>query len=70
MKKFLSAMMLISTLTTSPLAQAPATPPPPVLIVTGNGQVMAPDDQCQTRFVRRAPARATRPGEWSRSKCE
>ena len=58
MKKFLSAMMLISILTTSALAQAPATPPPPVLVVTGNGQVMATPDEASVRLgiVRQAPA--------------
>jgi uncharacterized protein len=59
MKKFLSAILLVPIMATAALAQVPAPPqPPPVLVVTGNGEVTATPDEAYVRLgiVRQAPA--------------
>jgi uncharacterized protein YggE len=58
MKKFLSAMLLVSALATAALAQTTVPPQPPVLVVTGTGQVMASPDEASVRLgiVRQASA--------------
>ncbi len=61
MKKFLPGILLVPILATAALAQAPATPPRPqlpVLVVTGNGEVMAAPDEAYVRLgiIRQAPA--------------
>src|SRR5438552_28288 len=61
MKKFLSAIVFVSALATAGLAQAPAVPQPPVLVVTGNSEVMVTPDEASVRLgiVRQAPAAQT-----------
>jgi uncharacterized protein len=60
MKKFLPAMLLAPTMATAALSQVPAPPQPqpPVLVVTGNGEVTATPDEAFVRLgiVRQAPA--------------
>jgi uncharacterized protein len=61
MKKFLSAIVLVSMVATAGLAQTPVVPQPPVLVVTGNSQVMASPDEASVRLgiVRQAPGAQT-----------
>jgi uncharacterized protein YggE len=56
-EKILPAFALLLTLSTAVFAQAPA-PQPPVLVVTGNGEVLATPDEAFVRLgiVRQAPA--------------
>ena len=68
MKKFLPAVLLVPTMATAALAQVPAPPQPqpPVLVVTGNGEVTATPDEAFVRLgiVRQAAvAQAANTGE-------
>jgi uncharacterized protein YggE len=58
MKNFLSAIVLVCTLATAVPAQTPVMPQPPMVVVTGNGEVMATPDEASVRLgiVRQAPA--------------
>ena len=58
MKKVLSAMALGTVFAAAGLAQVPAQPQPPVLVVSGNAIVMAAPDEASVRLgiVRQAPA--------------
>jgi uncharacterized protein len=58
MKKFLPAILLVAAMAKGAQAQNPSAPQPPVLVVTGNGQVMATPDEANVRLgiVRQAPA--------------
>ena len=62
MKKFLSAILLVATLAIAAPAQTPAVAQPPMLVVTGNGQVMATPDEAAVRLgiVRQAAAAEAR----------
>ena len=58
MEKILSAILLTIALSGRTFAQVPMPPQPPVLVVNGNGQVMASPDEATVRLgiVRQAPA--------------
>jgi uncharacterized protein len=50
MEKILSAIALLFMLSTAGLAQVPTQPQPPVLVVSGNGEVMANPDEAMVRL--------------------
>src|SRR4051812_35235351 len=58
MKKFLSAIVLVCGMAAAALAQTSVVPQPPMLVVMGNGEVMAAPDEATVRLgiVRQAPA--------------
>jgi uncharacterized protein YggE len=57
-KKVLFAIALLVTMAAAGLAQVPAAPQPPALVVSGNGEILANPDEASVRLgiVRQAPA--------------